>query len=139
MEAYSEDLRRKVVEALERGLNKSEAARLFGMSLSSVKRFARMAREGWPLKPGKARGKRPKINENGRRLQEAFAKMKALLRRAGARTHETLVEAMGRALEAVTVLDARGFFEHCGYRLTGSAVLGQPLWTFSGRPTTGRT
>ena len=37
MKAYSEDLRQKVVEALERrGISKSEAARLFGMSLSSV-------------------------------------------------------------------------------------------------------
>jgi transposase len=57
MKAYSEDLRRKVVEALERGLNKSEAALLFGVSLSSVKRYARLAREGLPLKPGKAPGR----------------------------------------------------------------------------------
>ena len=35
-----------MVEALERGLNKSEAARLFGVSLSSVKRYAKLAREG---------------------------------------------------------------------------------------------
>ncbi len=55
-------------------------------------------------------------------IEEAFAKVKALLRRMGARTRETLVEAMGWALEAVTVRDARGFFEHCGY-----CPLGQPL------------
>ncbi len=42
--------------------------------------------------------------------------LKALLRRAGARTHEALIEAMGRALDAVTASDARGFFEHRGYR-----------------------
>ncbi len=36
-------------------------------------------------------------------IEEACAKVKALLRRAGARTRETLVEAIGRALEAVTV------------------------------------
>jgi transposase len=70
MKAYSEDLRRKVVEARERGLSKGEVARLFGVSLSSVKRFFRMAREGLPLKPGKAPGKRPKIDEHGRRLLE---------------------------------------------------------------------
>ncbi len=58
------------MEARERGLNKSEVARLFGMSLSSVKRFSRMAREGLPLEPGKAAGKRPKIDERGRRLLE---------------------------------------------------------------------
>jgi transposase len=35
-------------------------------------------------------------------IEEAFAKLKASLRGAGARTHEALVEAMGRALDAVT-------------------------------------
>ena len=49
-------------------------------------------------------------------IEEAFAKLKALLRRAGARTHEALIEAIGRALGAVTASDARGFFEHRGYR-----------------------
>src|SRR5918997_4623339 len=70
MKAYSEDLRRKVVEALERGLNKSQAARLFGVSLSSVKRYARLAREGLPLRPGKAPSRRPKIDARGRCLLE---------------------------------------------------------------------
>jgi transposase len=51
-------------------------------------------------------------------IEEAFAKIKALLRKAGARTHEALLEAMGRALETVTANDARGFFEHRGYRST---------------------
>ena len=60
-------------------------------------------------------------------IEEAFAKVKALLRRAGARTREALVEAMGQALETVTVRDARSFFEHCGYRLTESAVIRHPL------------
>lgn len=55
-------------------------------------------------------------------IEEAFAKLKALLRKAGARTREALLEAMGRALEAVTASDARGFFEHRGYR-----PLAQPL------------
>ncbi len=49
-------------------------------------------------------------------IEEAFAKLKALLRRAGARTYEALIEAMGRSLDAVTASDARGFFEHRGYR-----------------------
>ncbi len=44
MKAYSEDLRRKVVEALEqRGASKSEAAHLFGISLSSAKRYTKLA------------------------------------------------------------------------------------------------
>ena len=49
-------------------------------------------------------------------IEEAFAKLKALLRRAGARTCEALMEAIGRDLDALTASDARGFFEHRGYR-----------------------
>jgi len=56
MDAYSEDLRTKIVQALEqRRMNKSEAARAFGVSLSSVKRYAKAVREGRSLSPGKAR------------------------------------------------------------------------------------
>jgi transposase len=55
-------------------------------------------------------------------IEEAFAKIKALLRKAQARTREALLEAMGRALDAVSASDARGFFEHRGYR-----PLAQPL------------
>ena len=55
-------------------------------------------------------------------IEEAFAKLKALLRRAGTRTREALVEAMGRALQAVTVSDARGFFEHRGYQTPGQLL-----------------
>jgi transposase len=49
-------------------------------------------------------------------IERAFSKLKGLLRRAEARTREALIEAMGWALEAVSARDARGFFEHCGYR-----------------------
>jgi transposase len=49
-------------------------------------------------------------------IEEAFAKIKSLLRKAEARTREALVEAMGQAISAVSARDAQGFFEHCGYR-----------------------
>ena len=52
-------------------------------------------------------------------IEEAFSKVKGLLRKAQARSREALVEAMGKALDAVTARDARGFFEHCGYRTSG--------------------
>ena len=55
-------------------------------------------------------------------IEEAFAKLKVLLRRAGARTREALIEAMGRALDAVTASDARGFFEHRGYCATAQLL-----------------
>lgn len=59
-------------------------------------------------------------------IEETFSKIKALLRRAGARIREALVEAIGRALDTVTARDARGFFEHCGYCLPSQPLL-QPL------------
>jgi transposase len=49
------------------------------------------------------------------RIEEAFSKVKGVLRKAKARTREALFEATHRALCAVTVEDARGFFAHCGY------------------------
>jgi transposase len=55
-------------------------------------------------------------------IEEAFSKTKALLRRAEARSRAALVDAIGRALSAMTARDARGFFEHCGY-----VVVDRPL------------
>jgi transposase len=49
-------------------------------------------------------------------IEEAFAKLKALLRKAEARSREVLIEAMGQALGMLTARDARNFFEHRGYR-----------------------
>ncbi len=50
-------------------------------------------------------------------IEQAFSKIKGLLRRAEARTREALIEAVGWALSAVSVRDIRGFFWHCGYRM----------------------
>jgi len=50
-------------------------------------------------------------------IEEAFSKIKGLLRKAEARSREALIEAMGKALEATTSQDVRGFFEHSGYRI----------------------
>ena len=55
-------------------------------------------------------------------IEEAFSKVKALVRKAGTRTREALVEALGAALDAVTARDARGFLEHCGYRRVGQLL-----------------
>ena len=55
-------------------------------------------------------------------IEEAFSKIKSLLRKAEARSRERLVEAMGRAISAVTGRDAKGFFEHRGYRLVAQKL-----------------
>lgn len=53
--AYSEDLRRKIVEAAERGMSTSEAAcTFFGLGISSVKRYVAAYREGRSLTPKKS-------------------------------------------------------------------------------------
>jgi transposase len=49
-------------------------------------------------------------------IEEAFAKIKGMLRKGGARTKEALVDVLGEAISAVSAQDARGYFEHAGYR-----------------------
>ena len=49
-------------------------------------------------------------------IELAFAKIKALLRQAAARTREALEQAIADALRQISAADARAFFEHCGYR-----------------------
>jgi transposase len=174
MRAYSEDLRQKVVQAVEqRGTSKSEAARQFGISLSSVKRYTKLASRGESLTPRKGSGRPPKADDATRKLleedyverilaptlrrdrvvvmdnlsahkgervkeliegrgcelmylpsyspdynpiEEAFSKIKNLIRKAEARSREALLEAIGAAISVLSARDARGFFEHCGYR-----------------------
>ena len=48
-------------------------------------------------------------------IEEAFSKLKTVLRRSKARTRETLEEAIVQALLTVTSQDAHGWFEHGGY------------------------
>ncbi len=48
-------------------------------------------------------------------IEEAFSKLKSVLRRAGARTREALQEAIATALDLITATDAHGWFTHCGY------------------------
>ena len=49
-------------------------------------------------------------------IEEAFSKVKNLIRRAKARTLQALFEATAEALGTVSEDDARGFFEDCGYK-----------------------
>jgi transposase len=51
-------------------------------------------------------------------IEEAFSKVKGVLRKAGARTREALVDAMAVALDAVSAADAMDFLEHCSYRVS---------------------
>ena len=50
-------------------------------------------------------------------IEGVFSKLKGILRKAEARTQGVLVEAMGRALSAISRQDIAAFFAHYGYRL----------------------
>ena len=53
-------------------------------------------------------------------IENMWSKVKAWLRKAAARTFETVVQAVGEALLAVTTADCQGFFSHCGYDATSN-------------------
>jgi transposase len=55
-------------------------------------------------------------------IEEAFSKIKGLLRKAAARTKEALIEALGAAISEVTAEDAWGFIKHCGYHRMGQLL-----------------
>jgi len=50
-------------------------------------------------------------------IEQAFSKIKNILRKLGARTHEALIEAISEALSEVTPVEAAGWFDHCGYKV----------------------
>ena len=70
MKPYSEDLRRRIVAAVEGGMPKSQAARLFKVSTSSVKRYCRLAARQESLAPRKGGGRPPKASGAIERLLE---------------------------------------------------------------------
>ena len=101
MKPYSEDLRRSIVRAVEGGTSKSAAARLFGVSLSSVKRYLRIAQRGASLAPKKGGGRPPKTDQ----------------------TTEKLLEEDVKERPAATVSERRRFLEHAtGKALSDSTV-----------------
>jgi transposase len=51
-------------------------------------------------------------------IEQAFAKLKTLLRRANARCFEQVQAAIARLLKTITPLDCRNFFAHAGYAAT---------------------
>ena len=77
MKSYSEDLRTRIVNTVEEGMSKSAAARLFGVSLSSVKRYVKIANRGDSLTPRKGGGRPPKTNHTTKKLLEDDIKERA--------------------------------------------------------------
>ena len=108
MNAYSEDLRTKIVEARERGMPTVEVAETFGVGISSVKRYVAAAREGRSLAPRRRPGSGPKMDESARKLLEAdleerptatlCERREFLERAAGVRVSESTISRMLKRL-----------------------------------------
>jgi transposase len=61
MGIYSKDLRIRAVAAVERGIPRREVVKTFSISLTTLKRWLRMRREGKDLSPGVSTGRRRRI------------------------------------------------------------------------------
>jgi transposase len=61
MEIYSKDLRIRAVDAVERGIPRKEVVEIFSISLTTLKRWLKMSREGKDLSPGVSTGRRRRI------------------------------------------------------------------------------
>ena len=61
MNGYSKDLRVRVLDAVDRGTPGRRAAGLFGVSLSTLKRWLRRRRDGKDLAPRPSPGRTPRI------------------------------------------------------------------------------
>jgi transposase len=62
-------------------------------------------------------------------IEEAFSKLKSVLRRAGGRTREALQETIATALDRISATDAHGWFTHCGFLPSRSTEQVQDLGT----------
>ena len=61
MNAYSLDLRLKVLDAIDRGIPRKEVVRTFGVSMPTLERYLRRRRQGAGLDPGRSPGRTPSI------------------------------------------------------------------------------
>lgn len=74
MKAYAQDLREKVVQAMESGKTREEVVDVFGVSLSPVKRYLRQKKRFGHIGPKKKTPGRPSVK--GAPLQEKIREMR---------------------------------------------------------------
>jgi transposase len=91
MKAYSTDLRERIVQAVERGMTKSRAARTFVVSLATVKNYVRQLHETGSLAPKPIPGRPREIPP------EQDAALAARVRAAQDATLDELRTAWGQA------------------------------------------
>jgi transposase len=64
MNAYSKDLRLKVLDAVERGIPRREVSVLLGISLSTISRYVKLKASGRQIAPKPSPGRKAKILAN---------------------------------------------------------------------------
>jgi transposase len=64
MQPYSTDLRVRVLDALDAGMSRLEAVRIFQVSLGSIKRWLRQRRTRGDLSPKRPSGRAPSITSD---------------------------------------------------------------------------
>ena len=77
MNAYSKDLRLKVLDALDQGLPRKEVARLFGVSLSTIKRYLKLRTHTGDVTPKPSPGRTPTIGKSGEQRGALGAQLEA--------------------------------------------------------------
>lgn len=85
MNAYSKDLRLKVLGAVERGVPRREVSELLGISLSTISRYVKLKASGSEIAPKPSSGRKAKI-------LESLAHKKALWRQLEENDTATLEE-----------------------------------------------
>jgi transposase len=76
MNAYSKDLRLRVLEAVDRGLARKEVASLFGVSLSTIKRYVKRRKEGKDLSPKPSPGRKRRILSSAEEKRALWEQLK---------------------------------------------------------------
>lgn len=64
--AYSTDLRRRIVQAVAEGVPKKHVAAMFKVSVSTINRYLKQARETGRLEPKRMKGRTPSIGPEDR-------------------------------------------------------------------------
>ena len=117
--AYSQDLRDRVMAAVDGGLSVYAAAPLFRVSVSYICNLSSHRVEGVRTaieNAGACLLYLPAYSPDLNPIEQWFAKLKALLRKAAARTFNALIDAIASALETFTPHECANYLANSGYR-----------------------
>lgn len=120
--AYSLDLRKRVVEAIDEGLSTRKAARRFSIGISTSGAWYRDWCSSGRLEPGAGTSRPPvhvfaifRPTRPTSIIEMAFAKLKAFLRKVAARSVAELWDAVPLAIDRSKPKECENFFAHAGY------------------------